>query len=118
MIFFCFKVALSALLLSAVSTLAKHNTFWAGLLASLPMVSILSIIWLFAETQDNEKIVRLCYTIVWMVLPSLSLFLILPVLLRQNWAFLWALITACLLTAGCYYIFCWGCTRLGWFESL
>jgi hypothetical protein len=118
MIFFWLKVGLSALILSAVSTLAKQNTVWAGILASLPIVSILALIWLFSETQDSDKIIRLSYSIFWMVLPSLSLFLFLPMLLRQNWPFFWALVTACLLTAGCYYIFCWGCVRLGLFESL
>jgi len=54
------------------------------LLASLPIVSILAMIWLYIDTSSVEKVCRLSASIFWMVLPSLSLFVVLPLLLKSK----------------------------------
>jgi len=97
------KTILSAIIIVVVSELSKRNSFWGGLLASLPMVSVLAMIWLYHDTKSNEKIVALSHGIFWMVIPSLSLFVILPALLKKNLPFYPAMIVACVLTAFVYY---------------
>ena len=78
------KVLISALIILAASELSKRSSFIGGLLASLPLVSLLAIIWLYRETLDATKVAALSMSIFWLVLPSLVLFLILPALLKRQ----------------------------------
>ncbi len=86
---YALKVGLSALILVAIAEVAKRNTFWAAALASLPLASLLAFVWLYLDTGDVQKIAALSGSIFWLVLPSLLLFVLLPVLLRSGWGF-WA----------------------------
>ncbi len=84
MILYAIKVITSACIIVAVSEIAKRSSFWGGVLASIPLVSLLAFIWLYIETKDVAKITALSWSIFWLVLPSLTLFLALPVLLKFN----------------------------------
>lgn len=70
------------------------GVFWAGVLASLPLTSLLAFLWLYMETKDSEKIIGLSWSIFWLVLPSLSFFVALPLLLKCNLSFPLALALA------------------------
>lgn len=76
--YFVIKVALSAILIVLISELAKRSTFFGGLLASLPIISLLAIVWLYFDTRELDKIAALSWSIFYLVLPSLAFFLILP----------------------------------------
>lgn len=84
MIYPVFKLVTSALIILAVSEISKRNSFLAGLVASLPLVSVLAMIWLCRETHDAAKVAVLSANIFWLVLPSLVLFLMLPALLKRH----------------------------------
>ena len=84
---YALKIGLSALILVAVAEIAKRNTFWAAALASLPLTSVLAFVWLYLDTGDVQKVAALCSGIFWLVLPSLLLFVLLPILLRHGWGF-------------------------------
>ena len=84
---FLIKVLISALLVAAVSEVARRSSLLGALLASLPVTSLLAFMWLYRETGDTEKVAALSADIFWLVLPSLVLFVLLPVLLRQGWSF-------------------------------
>ena len=86
---YALKVGLSALILVAIAEVAKRSTFWAAALASLPLTSLLAFVWLYLDSGDTQKIATLSGSIFWLVLPSLLLFVLLPVLLRSGWGF-WA----------------------------
>ena len=86
---YALKVGLSALILVAVAEVAKRSTFWAAALASLPLTSLLAFVWLYLDTGDVQKVAALAGGIFWLVLPSLLLFVLLPLLLRSGWGF-WA----------------------------
>lgn len=98
------KVAVSALVLVAVSELAKRNNFLAALLASLPLTSLLAFVWLYLDTGDAQKVAALSQSIFWLVLPSLALFLVFPVLVKFGWGFWLSLSFAMAATAGLYVI--------------
>ncbi|MEK6807195.1 MAG: DUF3147 family protein [Pseudomonadota bacterium] len=102
MAYLIFKFALSAALIVAVSELARRNSSAAALFASLPLVSVLAFVWLYLDTHDAEKIAALSGSVFWLVIPSLLLFLALPVLLRAGVSFWIALPVSCLLTAAGY----------------
>ncbi len=80
------KVLISAGIIVLVSELAKKSPFLGGLLASLPLVSSLGLIWLYIDTKDTQQVSNLSGSIFWLVIPSLSLFLLLPVLLKKGWS--------------------------------
>lgn len=98
------KIALSALIIVAVSEIAKRNSGFAALVASLPLTSLLAIIWLRFEGAQVTQIAELSQQIFWLVLPSLILFLLLPVLLRYGLAFWLSLSLASAATILCYFL--------------
>jgi len=81
------KLAISAAILVAVSEISKRSSFIGGLLVSLPLTSLLAMIWLWHDTHDSAKISALSTSIFWLVLPSLVLYVVLPVLLKRGVAF-------------------------------
>jgi hypothetical protein len=78
------KFAISAAIIVGVSEISKRSSFLGGLFASLPLVSLLAMIWLYRDTRDSGKVAALSTSIFWLVLPSLVLFLVLPVLLKRG----------------------------------
>jgi hypothetical protein len=102
--YYAFKVALTTGLVILVSESAKRSTLLGGLLASVPVVSVLAIVWLFIETRDATQVAALSKSIFWLVLPSLVLFLLLPVLLTRGLHFYWSLAAAIGATVVAYYI--------------
>lgn len=101
---FLIKVLISALVVAGVATLARRYTVAAALLASLPLTSLLAIIWLYADTRDTGQVVSLTHSIFWAVIPSLLFFLALPLFLRML-SFVPALIAACAVTVAGYGIY-------------
>lgn len=113
MLHYIAKVTVSAILIVVVSELAKRNPLWAAALASLPLVSLLAFVWLYIETGDANRIAALSQGIFWLVLPSLVLFILLPVLLRTGWGFWLALFVSCFATAIAYGAMTWLLSRMG-----
>ena len=77
------KIALSALLIFIISETAKRYSFVGSIIASIPLVSVLSMIWLYTDTKDVAIIARFSMDIFWLVIPSLLLFATLPVFLLK-----------------------------------
>ena len=85
--YFIIKTLITALVIAGVSELAKRWTPIAAVLASLPLTSILAMVWLYRDTHDAAKIIDLLSGIFWAVLPSLLFFIALPLLLRTGLKF-------------------------------
>jgi hypothetical protein len=98
------KVIISALIIVAVSEIAKRNSGFAALVASLPLTSLLAIIWLRVEGTQNAQIAELSQQIFWLVLPSLVLFALFPLLLKQGIEFWLSLGLASSATLLCYLL--------------
>jgi hypothetical protein len=71
------KIAISVGLLVAVSEVSKRSTTFGALLASIPIVSVLAMIWMHVETADDARVADLSFDIFWLVIPSLALFVVL-----------------------------------------
>jgi hypothetical protein len=97
-----FKIIVTAILVTAIAELAKRSTFAAAVLASIPLTSLLAITWLYIDTGDAEKVANLSTGIFWLVLPSLALFIALPLLLRAGWPFPASLLSSVALAVVCY----------------
>lgn len=81
------KGVLSGTIVVAASEIAKKATIFGALLVSIPIVSILSMTWLYNDTKDTAQVADFAEGILWLVFPSLLLFVLLPYLLRRDWSF-------------------------------
>jgi hypothetical protein len=77
------KVVLSALMIVAITEATKRMGFWGALLAALPLLSLISMLWIYWETKDTQKIAAFSLQVFWFVIPSLGLFATLPWLLGR-----------------------------------
>ena len=102
MAYYALKILISALLVTAISEVAKRHSGVAALLASLPITSLLAFIWLHWEGAPAAKISELSVQILWLTIPSLVLFVVLPLLLRHGLAFWLSLVIAIAATAATY----------------
>ncbi|MBI3711843.1 MAG: DUF3147 family protein [Burkholderiales bacterium] len=97
------KYALTAGVVVLVSELAKRSDKLGGLVAALPLVTILSLIWLYLEKQSAEKIANHAWYTFWYVLPTLPMFLAFPYLLTRL-GFWLSLIASIGLTLACFIL--------------
>lgn len=113
MYFYLLKIVVTALVIVAVSELAKRSTALAALLAAIPLTSLLAFVWLRLEGAPSERIAALSGSIFWLVLPSLLLFLLFPLLLRQGVNFWGSLGLSLAATAAGYGLLLATLRRLG-----
>ncbi|MEF8793899.1 DUF3147 family protein [Thiohalorhabdus sp.] len=106
--YYLIKTIVTAILVVAISEVAKRSALIGGILASVPLTSVLAMVWLHVETGDVARISALASSIFWLVLPSLVLFLVLPWLLHRGVPFPLSLIAAIAATALAY----WGMVQM------
>ena len=92
------RLLLSGGLIVAASEIAKKNDVYGALIASLPLISIFAMVWLYNDTGDSEQIASFSKNIFWLVIPSLVLFLTLPMFLQRGIEFWPALLASIVLT--------------------
>lgn len=113
MLYLILKAALSGIIVMAVSEIARRSPTFGGLIASLPLVSLLGIIWLWRDGVDSARIAAHAESTFWFVLPSLPMFLAVPYLLRHGIGLWLALGAGCLLTFVLYLLTAWLLARFG-----
>ena len=113
MLYLVAKAIVSGLIVAAASEVARRQPGWGALIVSLPVVSLLSFIWLWRDTGDTEQIAQLSTGAFWFFLPSMPLFLVLPMLLRAGLGFWPALGIVCAMTIGLYAAMAWVAPRFG-----
>jgi hypothetical protein len=107
------KAALSGIIVAAVSEIARRYPGWGGLVASLPLTSLLAMIWLFRDTHDPERVAELSVSTFWFFLPSVPLFLALPLMIRSGLGFWLSMALAVAGTLALYAAWFWAAPRLG-----
>jgi hypothetical protein len=113
MYYLALKALISGVLIAAASTIARRYPGFGALVASLPLVSVLGMVWLWSERPDAENMAAHSGATFWYVLPSLPMFLIIPVLLRHGVSFWLSLATGCALTILLYALMTWLAPRIG-----
>jgi hypothetical protein len=113
MLYFVLKSAISGVLVAAASTLARRYPGFGALIASLPLVSVLGMLWLWRDKPDAANMAAHAEATFWYVLPSLPMFLLIPALLRRGANFYVALSAGCLLTVGLYLLMTWAAPKIG-----
>lgn len=108
------KIAISGLLIGAISEIARRFPTLGGLVASLPLVSLIAIVWLWVESSgDRHLVAGHARATLWFVVPSLPFFLVFPALLERNLNFWLALLVASSITIVLYGIAMWLASSLG-----
>lgn len=107
MSWFLVKAALSGLIIAGIAEIARRSPGFAALVASLPLVSVLGMIWMWYGGLGPQKIADHSAGTFWFVLPSLPMFLLLPVMLRSGFGFWTSLLAGCALTVMLYACMLW-----------
>ena len=113
MTYFIVKCLLSGLIIAVVSEVAKRSPALGALVVSLPLVSLLGILWLWRDTGDIERIADHAQSTFWYVLPSLPMFLVFPAMLRAGVGFWSSLGAGCVLTIVLYLVTTWALAKFG-----
>ena len=113
MLYFFIKAAISGLIAAAVSEIARRFPGWGGLVASLPLTSLMAMIWLWRDSGDVGKLASLSTGAMWFILPSLPMFLIIPWLIRSGAGFWLAMGVSVAITLALYAGFFWLAPKIG-----
>jgi hypothetical protein len=98
------KYLITAALVVFISEVAKRSDKLGGLVASLPLITFLTLIWLYVEKQPDSKISNHAFYTFWYVVPTLPMFLIFPYLLPRLG--FWLTMGACVVIAiACFALF-------------
>jgi hypothetical protein len=101
---FITRALLSGLIVAAIALIAKRSPAAGALVASLPLVSILGMIWLWRDTSDSALMAAHVEATFWYVIPSLPMFLLIPAMMRNGIGFWPSLATGCVLTVVLYLV--------------
>ncbi len=113
MTYLIIKAAVSGILIALASEVARKLPGFGALIASLPLVSVLGMMWLWRDTHDPARLADHAQATLWFVVPSLPMFVLIPVLLRRGMGFWPALAVGCALTVALYLIVVLAARRLG-----
>jgi hypothetical protein len=101
---FLVRAVLSGLIVAIIALVARKNPTAGGLLASIPLVSTLGMIWLWHDTRDPKLVAEYVGSTLWYFLPSMPMFLLIPAMLRNGHGFWITLGAGCALTIALYAI--------------
>ena len=113
MLYLTIKAALSGILIAIISEVAKRYPGFGALIASLPLISVLGMIWLWRDKPDITNMAAHVEATFWFVLPTLPMFLLIPLMLRHGISFWFSLSAGCLLTIALYGLMTWFGPRFG-----
>lgn len=107
------KALVSGIVIALASEVARRWPGWGALIVSLPLVSVLTMMWLWHDTHDRARMEAHAGSTFWFVLPSLPMFLLIPALMRQGMSFWPALVVGCIMTMVLYSAMVWAGPRFG-----
>ncbi len=104
MTYYIIKIVITTLLVVIISEISKRSSFIGAILASVPLISVLAMVWLYIDTENIEKVNTLAKSIFWLVIPSLALFISLPLLLKNGINFYISMTLSIIITILCYWL--------------
>lgn len=99
---FVARALLAGVIVAAVALIGRRSQVAAAIVASLPLVSVLGMIFLWQDTRDPERLAAHAGATLWYVIPSLPMFVLIPALLRNGVSFWGSLGMGCALTVALY----------------
>jgi len=113
MVQFIVKTIVSALIIASVSTISKKAPLFGAIIISLPLTSILALIWLYVDTKDSSKLLQLSNSITIMLIPSVIFFIALSLLIKNNVKIHYALIISSLIMIVSYSLYTLILSKIG-----
>lgn len=113
MAYYITKLFVTALLIVLISEISKRSSIAGAILAAIPLVSILAMTWMYIDTNSSLKAVEFSKNIVWLIAPSMTLFIAFPILIEKGFNFYVSIILAILLTVFAYYSVIYTLEKLG-----
>jgi hypothetical protein len=113
MVFLILRAAISGVLVALIAAVARRFPGWGGVVASIPMVSTLAMVWLWRDSRDVAKVATYSESAFWFVLPSLPMFLVIPALMKRGLGFWPALAAGCVTTMILYAAMVWLAPKVG-----
>ncbi len=101
---FIVRALVSGFLVGLIALVAKRSPTLGGLIASIPLVSTLGMIWLWRDTQDPKLVADYVGSAFWYFLPTMPMFLLIPAMLRNGIGFWVSLTAGCALTIALYLV--------------
>lgn len=106
------KYAVTAFMVVLISEVAKRSDKLGGFIAALPLVTVLTLIWLHFENQPESKLSNHAYYTFWYVVPTLPMFLLFPYLLPRL-GFWMTMGASVVVTVVCFGIFAGVLSKFG-----
>jgi len=103
MAFYITKLLITTFLIVLISEIAKRSSLMGALLAAIPLVSILAMTWMYIDTNETTTAVEFSNRIVWLIAPSMTLFISFPLLIKKGLSFYPSMLISIVLTIFAYY---------------
>ncbi len=113
MAYYIIKLVITALLIVLISEISKRSSLAGAILAAIPLVSILAMTWMYIDTEESTKAVEFSNNIVWLIAPSMTLFIAFPLLIKKGLSFYPSMIISIGLTVFAYYSVIFTLEKLG-----
>jgi len=97
------KLIITTLLIVLISEIGKRSSLAGAILAAIPLVSILAMTWMYVDTSSPVKAVEFSKNIVWLIAPSMTLFIVFPLLIEKGIGFYISMLISVMLTVFAYY---------------
>ena len=113
MVYYITKLIVTALLIVLISEIAKRSSLLGAMLAAIPLVSILAMTWMYIDTNSTTKAVEFSNSIVWLIIPSMTLFIVFPILIKKGLGFYLSMGISITMTILAYYSVIFVLEKLG-----
>ena len=103
MAYYIVKLIVTALLIVLISEIAKRSSLLGAMLAAIPLMSIIAMTWMYIDTNSSAKAVEFSQNIVWLIVPSMTLFIMFPLLIKKGLEFYLSMGISIFMTIFAYY---------------
>jgi len=97
------KLIITTFLIVLISEIGKRSSLAGAILAAIPLVSILAMTWMYVDTNDSSSAVAFSKNIIWLIAPSMTLFLVFPILIKKGFGFYPSMFVSVVMTIFAYY---------------
>lgn len=113
MAYYITKLIITTILIVLISEIAKRSSLAGAILAAIPLVSILAMTWMYIDTNSTTKAVEFSNNIVWLIAPSMTLFIAFPLLIKKGLSFYPSMFVSIFMTIIAYYSVIFILSKLG-----
>ncbi|HQS65884.1 MAG TPA: DUF3147 family protein [Sulfuricurvum sp.] len=104
MSYYITKLIITTLIIVLISEISKRSSLAGALLAAIPLVSILAMTWMYVDTNSSTSAVEFSNRIIWLIAPSMTLFIVFPLLIKKGIGFYPSMGVAIVATVAAYYL--------------